>query len=728
MSQIHWTYEGNARKIFVDYIRRFLKYAGPWVNKDIAIIDLGQDETGAVFQTFEEEAEKYPIVTVSSANGRYMPMGLNDQIDNFYDVALPLGNRSLQWANFSTNTPIAFQLPTNVTGSFSSLALNMVWNESGGITDDINVNVYSNYFSPTSSVLISSGTIPSFDALHISQYICQLNPHFTLSPGSNYWVEMTPSQGSTYKIAVDPGVINLGYAFISYQNSVPSGSILNGSISGGLRYSPVFRLGGAQEFTINVKVSAKNSINKAQNIVDLLEIAIKLAQYGNLSRKSLNATKIDLSQLIPNGVSYFTSQGISVKGISKSQIDNRRRGDNDNIFTITLGVDIRTEFFYDADELLIKDIFVELNQTVENGPPTPPIPISTSDYLFALVSDTSGNNFVIVSLDVTDKTSPIMDVAVSEPLTGAGFINGAPSHMLIDANNIYFSNGYGTHYILNWSNDVPDIDLIGSLNYDTASPSLVKYKNTLFNSGGSNNAFFSIDITTPSSPVLGSTALYNNFANSNFGNQFAIDDNLTLWTAGQYGSNVFGLFSSDASSNTLGTATFRKSTEKSGPILIKSGYLYQSKTDGTIDIYNITSASPLFITTIITGSNVSIANMYIMGSYLFVTDNSITSTTLINIYDIADPTNPFIISTIISPAGIQEQVYDFIISGNYLFCIGSVSQKLYIISVENPEYPAPTNGTGSTVNFFGVAGYETISRALCGYPYSHGDGRNLEVF
>lgn len=353
MDKLFYRFEKSGRDTFAEYLRRAFRYGGPWTNRELEIVSVDSPESELVFEQFFEELEKYPLVTVGSLAGNAVPMGFNDQIDNTYDFTSPLGSRSLALVDFSTSTPFAFQLPSDFTGSLGGFMADMLW-KSGENVEDITIKLVQNYFS-TGSILIASGSIQSFDSTTTSPYYGGFYPYPLIQQGNSYWIELAPLSGSVYRIAVDT-TCNGSYSSISYSGSVPSGSMVSGSIYGGLRYSPLMRMGGAHEYSVIIRCSAKNSMEKAQNLADLAEIYIKMGQHGVLSRLSTNQAKLDLSRLLVNGVSFLTSKGISIKTVAKGGIENRKRGDNDIVFTIGLTVDVRTEWNLDFEESTIKDI------------------------------------------------------------------------------------------------------------------------------------------------------------------------------------------------------------------------------------------------------------------------------------------------------------------------------------------------------------------------------------
>jgi len=354
MGNFYYRFEQATRAVFEEYLRRVFRYTGSWDNRDLEIVQIDDHNGEMVYETFFEDQEVYPVVTIGSTGGQNIRMGFNDQLQNIYDFDVALGIRSLQLVDFSAMAPIAFQFPTIFTGSISGVTCDMR-HKPCYPTDDITVKLWQNYFNPTGSVLLASGSIRNFDKSGMGTFFAQIWPKTDLIAGNDYWFEFTPQSGSIYQIAVDPTYNGL-YSSVSYSGGVPQGNMISGSLYGGMRLSPVFRLGGAHEFNLVIKCSAKNSIEKAGNLADLAEVYVKLGQYGVIDRSSTTNAKVNLSRFMVNGVPFFTSKGITIKNVTKGGIENRRRGDNDIIFSVGVTVEVRTEWNMDFDENHILDI------------------------------------------------------------------------------------------------------------------------------------------------------------------------------------------------------------------------------------------------------------------------------------------------------------------------------------------------------------------------------------
>ena len=351
MSSLYYRFEQTARDTFVEFMRRAFRYGGPWMNRELEIISVSGSVNDLVYETFFEEPEHYPVVTVVSGPGQGVPMGFNDQVDNVYDFQYPMGERSLALVDFSSSLPIAFRLPSALTGSIGGVDVDLMW-KTGYNVDDIDLALYAGTSLTGSVALLSSGSIINTDVLTPTPFFGSLYPHVDINAGTTYWLVLTPQSGSVYRIAVDTSP---AYGYVTPS---PSGSIVSGSIYGGVRYAPVMRMGGAHEFTIIIRCSAKNSMEKAQNLADLTEIYINLSKHAVLNRSLTTTTKMDLSRFYENGVPFLTSKGFSVKSVNKTAMETRKRGDNDIIFTTGVNVDVRAEWSMDYDERHILDIDV----------------------------------------------------------------------------------------------------------------------------------------------------------------------------------------------------------------------------------------------------------------------------------------------------------------------------------------------------------------------------------
>lgn len=350
MSNLYYRFEQTARDTFVEFLRRMYRYGGPWLNEGLEIVAVSGSVSDLVYEAFFEEQERYPVVTVSTGAGQGVPMGFNNQIENLYDRVYPMGDRALSLVEFSTNEPVAFRIPSTFTGSMSGLNIDLVWKR-GYNVDDIDVAVYSGY-TTTGSVLLSSGSIQSTDISVLKTFFAGVYPHVDINAGTDYWAVFTPASGAVYKIAVDTASTH------GYITPAPGGSLVSGSLYGGVRYSPRMRMGGAHEFSLNIKCSAKNSMERAQDLADLAEIYTNLAKYGGLSRASTQDTRMNIARWYVDGVSYLTGKGFAVTSVNKLAVSDRRRGDNDIIFTTGITVGLRSEWYVDFNEQHVLDIDV----------------------------------------------------------------------------------------------------------------------------------------------------------------------------------------------------------------------------------------------------------------------------------------------------------------------------------------------------------------------------------
>jgi hypothetical protein len=83
-----------------------------------------------------------------------------------------------------------------------------------------------------------------------------------------------------------------------------------------------------------------------------------LLKHTQFDRDSTNSLKY--TDILENKVSTLMNKGIHIKDIRIGAVENRKRGENDNIFTVPITVNVFSEWFQDYSVDLLKDINVFL--------------------------------------------------------------------------------------------------------------------------------------------------------------------------------------------------------------------------------------------------------------------------------------------------------------------------------------------------------------------------------
>ncbi len=336
-----------AVKEIVEYIRRIFRYETSWTNEGIEIVEIEDGETNPLaFEQFFEENERYPIITVNAVGSNLSHNAINNLIDIADRDSQALGDTALTCVPISATLQCNTSLPTSIAnetlrGLFVTLASDLT----GVPGENIDVKLYSDF--TTTPTLVSSGSITGNEVSTYTSYYCELSPAIVLS-GSDYWLQFTTTNGSVYNIAIDTDADGL------YQTGA-SGSLTtaSGSVVGEVLMPAVAVIGTMNEGTVLIKASSKNTSATAFNLSELIGQYIELGKVALFTRASGSVNNTKAFILSESNLPTLASKGIHVKNVRIGNVENRPRGINDKVFSISLTVDYMAEWNqeYPADIL-----------------------------------------------------------------------------------------------------------------------------------------------------------------------------------------------------------------------------------------------------------------------------------------------------------------------------------------------------------------------------------------
>lgn len=341
---LSWRFQKFVVKEFVRYIQRVLSYQTQWTNDGAEKIQSISGSTlPQVFESFPEHAERYPQIMVSAGGGQIVNSAFNDFILESSST-FPVGARAEESKIFSMSSPIATQLPSSLADlTISGVSSFLAWKKNE--PEDVTVALYEDYL--TSPVLKSSGSVGFFENPTYSWYFAEFYPEITLQKGKDYWIKYSTTGSVQYQAAIDP---ETSYLYRS------SSTNYSGSVVSTVFLPPIHRFGGAAEFTIIIKCAAKNNTNSVYDLAELLTLYFELAKQVVFDR---SAAFNNLS-FAADSATEWQKRGISIKSLRMGALDRRPRGENDNIFSVSLSVDVRCEWSADFDMEFLKDITEEI--------------------------------------------------------------------------------------------------------------------------------------------------------------------------------------------------------------------------------------------------------------------------------------------------------------------------------------------------------------------------------
>ncbi|MCK9472000.1 MAG: hypothetical protein M0Q88_09650 [Bacilli bacterium] len=354
---MHWKLNKYLVEQTTRILRRLFTYNTQWTNSDIEIVQIASGSAGKIFEQYFKEKERYPVVIIEAAGGNYSQLAFNDLWRVVNDDVIAFGDRALNYEEISDVNQLQIPISDNYKGEIlRGIDVKLAWSGNGVGGDNINVNVYSNF--TTFPQLIGSGSIEGNTSIGFKNYFAEFASPITLT-GEDFYITFDTGNLSSYYIAIDPNYNNI-YRF----NQNGSISESSGSIVGNL-YLPAFiRLGTNFESSLNFIVQAKNDTKTVYNLVELIAIYFTLAKHGSISRESsaIDGLKLETLQTESLSVSELSDRGIYVRNIRQGGLITRKRGDNDNIFSMTVSIDFFTEWFQDFPADTIKDFNITIDQ------------------------------------------------------------------------------------------------------------------------------------------------------------------------------------------------------------------------------------------------------------------------------------------------------------------------------------------------------------------------------
>jgi hypothetical protein len=349
---MHWRLDKYIVDEFVKFTRRIFTYNDEWYNKDIEIVQFSSGNAATiprVFEQFFEEHEDYPVVTLFSSGGQFTNAALNDIIRVVNDDSVSTGNYRNDVTVINATNVVGMRVPEEMHGeSLNAILVPAAWSGTGDGDGAIDAILYQDYGG--SKTQVSSASIRGVGRyLEFVDMRGEFDPYVDITD-DDFVVELV-SNDSEYYIPYDNEIED---DFFVYENSVlamTSGSVLADYIL------PAFvRIGGDYMGSIAINCMSKGDTNDAYNMASLIVQYITMAKHAQVSRtgSAINGT-------ILSEVSEFLEKGIYIRGIKQGNVDVRKRGGDElqNIYTITLTIDIFTEWFQDYPADTIKEIDVE---------------------------------------------------------------------------------------------------------------------------------------------------------------------------------------------------------------------------------------------------------------------------------------------------------------------------------------------------------------------------------
>lgn len=346
---MHWRLNKYIVETTINYLRRVFSYNSEWSNQDIELVTFSEGKEPLVYEAFAEKIEKYPAILVTTGGGTLQPTGFNDLIQMVDDDIVSLGQVNSSTLLINNALSIKAALPSSTAGlSLRGLSIDSAWSGVGTGGDNIAVKLYKNY--TTSPVMVASASIEGHTSKVFVTSYAEFNQTVVLD-SDPYHLVLSSTADSPYYIGMNTSY-NSNYLYNSTGIDVAS----SGSIVSNLYLPSFIRIGGNFKGSLSIRIHSKNDTKTVYNLSELVSMYMTLAKHAQLSRIGSATNGMKLENLDSNTVAEFLTKGIFIGDIKLSNLETRRRSDQEIIYIITVTIDILTEWFQDFSADTITDI------------------------------------------------------------------------------------------------------------------------------------------------------------------------------------------------------------------------------------------------------------------------------------------------------------------------------------------------------------------------------------
>jgi hypothetical protein len=326
--------ERDIKAYLANFLQKIFAQNSSWLNYDVELITLTDNNAPNVFEQYPWDAEHYPIVALTGMGASSEQWGIDGYISargltNF------VGTRANSFVSFAgSKIAFGFQMPADV--SYTMRNIEIMAKYAGELEEPITVELCSASGTTTliPGTVLSTGTLKvnAFDGLKWLQ--AKLLPNIVLAAGTKYFV--TLNTAAAYPLMMDTtpdAAVTPFVSFTEYTNGAWTEPDLTKTVLAKVNGPVYTQLGGGISSNFSIYIEAKD-LSTVQKIANLIYMYLFLARHSNLARPNtvpnLPATSMDYSFM-----SDLTEAGIYVINVDKGAEGVRNRG-NDRIFNITI--------------------------------------------------------------------------------------------------------------------------------------------------------------------------------------------------------------------------------------------------------------------------------------------------------------------------------------------------------------------------------------------------------
>lgn len=326
----------NIKQRIVKYLRDVFKVYSNWLNQDLEVIELTNDNAPMVHEQYPWDSENYCIVVVGGAGSDPDAWALNSFVDNTLETFY-VGKEPNSYGLLTNDISVAFGVKP--TDNFPIRNIGVYVKPNGNVDYDIALNLVSSSSGSPGNIIASGSIASSLASSDCKWLYSELSPTITLTKDVEYFVQLSLTNGSygSYYLIEDNSPDLTVTPFVRKAVSGSTGwNVTSGSVPLGLVQGPIHRiLGGGITTRFNIFIEAKD-LATVQKISELVFLYLHVARHANMRLEKqlafINSTRTEFKQ-----IGDLANSGIHVVDLTKGSESVRERG-NDRIFSLSLAL------------------------------------------------------------------------------------------------------------------------------------------------------------------------------------------------------------------------------------------------------------------------------------------------------------------------------------------------------------------------------------------------------
>jgi hypothetical protein len=349
----------NIKQVFTTLFNKIFSLNSSWLNHEVEVITLSEDNSPQAFEQYPWNNEKYPLIVLFSEGVTDDHWAIDSRVGYFMDT-LCIGKVPRNYLTLSS-TPVAFGVRSNdIDLTFRQVEI--AAQNIGPYEEDIVVKIWNSVSGSsgyTPNTVISSGSISGNADRNMNWLSTGVKPAIILSANTNYFISV--QAGGSYYLMLDTLPTLADTSFISYTTSGSIGWSIPDTTKTVLARvnGPVYhRMGGGLKSRLRVFVESKD-LPTTQKITDLLFVYLHLLKHSDPTKK-IKMPITNETAMSFDFASDLTDEGIYILDVNKGSETVRNRG-NDRLFSIDLTINCYSSWSEDFGLPTLEDIGLDIS-------------------------------------------------------------------------------------------------------------------------------------------------------------------------------------------------------------------------------------------------------------------------------------------------------------------------------------------------------------------------------